>query len=987
MNNLLGLIQKGQSYWIDNLTRAMLHNGELQRRVTEEGCRGVTSNPSIFYKAMTNSHDYDAQISELVQKQTSLKSIYEDLVVTDIQDACDILRSVYDESESHDGFVSLEVSPHLAHLTDASLEEARQLWHNVDRPNLLIKIPGTAEGIPAIEELLYEGINVNVTLLFSVERYQAVANAYIRALERRINSGLPVDRITSVASFFLSRIDTLVDELLSHRMSNEIPVQSPAPQDFLGTVAVANAKLAFAHMQEILGTAQWVKLTHQGAKPQRLLWASTSTKNPRYNDVMYVEPLIGPHTINTMPNQTIAAFADHGTVRETVQKDLANAKVIMDSIAQMGIDFHLVTEQLLNEGIQKFIEPYDNLLQAINAKCNINELRIHTPPLQAMATKLRCETIRMTTEAGSGHPTSCMSCADIIAALFFHEMRWDPSQPKARDVDTFVLSKGHAAPILWAALYQAGAIRENPMTLRKIDSSLEGHPTPNNPWVKVATGSLGQGLAAANGIALANRIDEIDTRVYCLLGDGECAEGSVWEAAQFASLQRLNNLVAIVDVNALGQSGPTPYAHNATIYARRFEAFGWHTIEIDGHDMTEILAAFLQTRTNGPTAILARTEKGKGVSFLEGKEGFHGKALSREQMQQALVELGDGDVHINVTKRHVKSHISPTQKRAKSITVTYPANQAVATRAAFGHALKKLGGVKTDIVVLDGDVKNSTYTDEFAAAYPTRFFESFIAEQNMTGTALGMAVSSKIPVVATFACFLSRAYDFIRMAGHSKPEHLIFCGSHAGVSIGEDGPSQMGLEDIAMFRAMLDCTVLYPCDAVSTERLTEAAVNTHGIVYLRTTRSATPVIYPDTETFGVGGSKVLRSSEQDQFTLVAAGITVHEALAAYEILRRKNIRVRVIDAYSIKPLDERTLQQAADETQAIITVEDHWVDGGLGDAVASHLTSQGKVIKLAVQQEPHSGTQQQLLQLHGISRDAIAQRIEALATQMGLSAA
>ena len=987
MKNLLSLAEKGQSYWIDNLTRTMISSGELQRRVTQEGCRGVTSNPAIFYKAITSSRDYDQQINELVQKKWPLQQIYEELVVTDVRNACDILRVVYDVSQGTDGFVSLEVSPHLAHQTRASLEEARRLWQKVDRPNLLIKIPGTREGIPAIEDLLSEGINANVTLLFSVQRYQEVADAYLRALERRIDNGQPVDQIASVASFFLSRIDTLVDELLDHRISDRSPIPDPNPQDYLGHAAVANAKRAYQQYQQILQDGRWKKLAHQGARPQRLLWASTSTKNPQYSDVMYVEPLIGPDTVNTMPDQTIAAFANHGVVRSTLEEGLAEAQATLDTIAKLGIDFHVVTEQLLNEGIQKFIDPYDQLLDAINTKCGIADIQAQTVPLLNMATKLRRETIRMTTEAGSGHPTSCMSCADIVSALFFHEMRWDPAQPKARDVDTFVLSKGHAAPILWAALSEAGAINEDPMTLRKLDSSLEGHPTPNNPWVKVATGSLGQGLAAANGIALANRLDNIDARVFCLLGDGECAEGSVWEAAQFASVERLNNLIAIVDVNALGQSGPTPYQHNATVYAKRFEAFGWHTIEIDGHHMPAILAALRQADKTGPTAILARTEKGKGVSFLEGKEGFHGKPLTHEQMRKALAELGEGDIQIPVTARHVKNHIPQRAVSKGRIDVTYPADKSVATRAAFGHALKKLGDLNPNIVVLDGDVKNSTHTDEFATAFPERFFESFIAEQNMTGAALGLAVSGKVPVVATFACFLSRAYDFIRMAGHSRPEHMLFCGSHAGVSIGEDGPSQMGLEDIAMFRAVVGSTVLYPCDAVSSECLTEQALSTQGIVYLRTTRPATPVIYPDTETFVVGGSKVLRSSNHDQFTIVAAGITVHEALAAYESLQKKNIAVRVIDAYSVKPLDERTLQQAARETRAIFTVEDHWIDGGLGDAVASHLGSQTAIIRLAVQQEPHSGTQQQLLQMQGISRDAIAHQIEELAKQMGLSAA
>ena len=987
MNNLVKLIEKGQSYWIDNLTRKMITSGELERRIKNEGLRGVTSNPSIFHKAITGSHDYDEQISEVVQKQWPLDKIYEELVTTDVRNACDILRPVYDGTDGADGFVSLEVSPHLAHDAEASVDEARRLWHKVARPNLLIKIPGTTEGIPAIEELLVEGINVNITLLFSVERYQAVAEAYMRALEHRAQTGRPVNHIASVASFFLSRIDTLVDELLGHRIGPRSSLREPNPERLLGNAAVANAKLAYFQFKQNIQSDRWKALQQIGARPQRMLWASTSTKNPRYSDVMYIEPLIGANTINTMPNQTIDAFADHGTVRDTVEEGMDNARKTMDDIGKTGIDFNIVTEQLLNDGIQKFIDPYDALLEAINNKCGICEIQYHIAPLQGMATKLRREVISMTTEAGSGHATSSMSCADIVAALFFHEMRWDPAQPKARDVDTFVLSKGHAVPVLWAALSEAGAISENPMTLRKIDSSLEGHPTPSNPWIKVATGSLGQGLAAANGIAAANKIDNIDARVYCLLGDGECSEGSVWEAAQFASLNRLSNLVAIVDINALGQSGPTPYEHNASIYAKRFEAFGWNTIEIDGHDMPAILSALRQARSNGPTAILAKTEKGKGVSFIEGKEGFHGKALSREQMEQALAELGGGDIHMKVEPRHVSSRVPQREVLRTRISVSYNSGEQVATRTAFGHALKKLGDINPNIVVLDGDVKNSTHTDEFAETYTDRFFESFIAEQNMTGTALGLAVSGKIPFVVTFACFLSRAYDFIRMAGHTRPDHLVFCGSHAGVSIGEDGPSQMGLEDMAMFRAVIGSSVLYPCDAVSAERLTEQAVDTHGIVYIRTTRPTTPVIYQNTDTFTVGGSKVLRSSSDDKFTIVAAGITLHEALAAHDSLQAEGINVRVIDAYSVKPLDIETLSKAARETQAIVTVEDHWIEGGLGEAVASNIGSQALVIRMGVQKEPHSGTQEQLLRIHGISRDAIHHKITELASQMGLSAA
>jgi transketolase len=858
------------------------------------------------------------------------------------------------------------------------VEEAKRLWQAVDRPNLLIKIPGTLEGLPAIEELLSEGINVNITLLFSVQRYEAVAEAYMRAMERRAEAGKPLEGVASVASFFLSRIDTLVDELLSHRIGPESTRQQPNPEHLLGKAAVANAKLAYEVFQNMQQSERWKVLAQKGARPQRLLWASTSTKNPTYSDVMYVEPLIGPHTVNTLTNETIEAFAHHGVAHDTLQEGLDQAHATIEELEKSGIDMQLVTGQLLNEGIQKFIEPYDALLDAINTKCGNCESQFHAAALEQMARKLRREIIRMTTEAGSGHATSSLSCADIMSALFFHEMRWDPATPKARDVDTFVLSKGHAAPVLWAALYEAGAIKENPLTLRKIDSSLEGHPTPTNPWIKVATGSLGQGLAAANGIAAANKMDNIDARVFCLLGDGECSEGSVWESAQFASLNRLSNLVAIVDVNGLGQSGPTPYKHDASVYAKRFEAFGWNTLEIDGHDMPTILNALFQARRGGPTAIVANTLKGKGVSFLEDKEGFHGKALDREQMQRALAELGPAEITMKVEPRHIETQLPEWALQETPIEIHYEPGTSVATREAFGTALKKVGEINPYVVALDGDVKNSTHTDDFANAFPGRFLESFIAEQNMVGTALGMAASGKIPVVATFACFLSRAYDFIRMAGHSRPEHLVFCGSHAGVSIGEDGPSQMGLEDIAMFRAVHGSTVFYPCDAVSAARVTEQAMKIKGIVYIRTTRPKTPVIYENNDMFMAGGSRVLRSSEHDQVTIIAAGITVHEALAAYDSLQAEGIPVRVIDAYSIKPLDVGTLEIAARETQALITVEDHWIDGGLGDAVAANVASHAPLIRLAVHNEPHSATAEQLLQIHGISREAIHNHVLAL---------
>lgn len=981
MNPLLQLAEYGQSYWLDNLTREMITSGDLARRVAEAGLRGVTSNPAIFHKAITGGRDYDARIAEMTLNRMSAPEIYETIVTGDVRAACDILRPVYDDCAGADGFVSLEVSPHLAHHTEASIVEARRLWQAVDRPNLMIKIPGTTAGTAAIEALLYEGINVNVTLLFSVQRYQAVAESYLRALERRLEAGKPVDRIASVASFFLSRIDTLVDQLLRQRITPAAGTQQPDPADLLGEAAVANAVIAYAAFTTDLQGDRWQALQRQGARPQRMLWASTGTKNPQYSDIKYVQPLIGPDTVNTMTLETIEAFANHGTARATLRDAAAQSHAVMETLARLGIDMQLVTEQLLNEGIQKFIDPYESLLDAIRSRRNAGEVQRAAPLLQELARKLRREVIRMTTEAGSGHPTSCMSCADLVAALFFDEMRWDPAAPEARDVDTFVLSKGHAAPVLWAALAEAGAISEDPLTLRRIDSSLEGHPTPANPWVRVATGSLGQGLAAANGIALANRLDAIDARVFCLLGDGECAEGSVWEAAQFAALNRLDGLVAIVDVNGLGQSDPTPYGHDTSVYARRFAAFGWKTLEIDGHDMRAVLGALQDSREAGPTAILARTVKGRGVSFLEGRDGWHGKPLDREQMQQALAELGETAVDFVVRPRRVAHHppAHPAHRAPAPAAGTHA--DAVATRAAFGSALERLGYDNPDVVVLDGDVKNSTHTGDFAMAFPERFFESFIAEQNMAGTALGLAVCGKIPFVATFASFLSRACDFIRMAGHSQPGHLVFCGSHAGVSIGADGPSQMGLEDIAMFRAVLGSTVLYPCDAVSTEHLTRQAADIPGIVYLRTTRPKTPVIYSEGDTFRPGGSQVLRASDHDRFTLVAAGITVHEALAAYNALLNDGITVRVIDAYSIKPLDVATLTRAARETRALVTIEDHWIDGGLGDAVAAGVQAGVPVIRLAIRKEPHSGTREELLQIHGISSAAIRNQVLKLAEE------
>ena len=982
MYPLIELARHGQSFWIDNLTRDMITGGELERWMIERGLRGITSNPKIFHDAIAGSAAYEADIAEAVAAGLETPAIYERLVTTDVRNACDILRPIYEDTKGADGFVSLEVSPHLAHDTDGSVAEAHRLWETVGRPNVMIKIPGTPEGLEAIERLLYDGLNVNITLLFSVERYEAVADAYIRALERRIRDRRPVDRIASVASFFLSRIDVLVDELLSHRLGAHRGSGAPEPRLLLGRAAIASARLAYRRFKDLFESERWQVIARDGAQVQRLLWASTSTKNPDYRDVMYVEPLIGKHTVNTLPIPTAKAFADHGKIApDTIEEGHEEAVGVPISLRRLGIELDQVSVQLENEGVQKFIDPFDALMGSIEAEGRRLRNRQDATPVAEMGRKLRRKVIEMTTAAGSGHPTSCMSAADIVAALFFHEMRWDPNEPEARNVDQFVLSKGHAAPLLWAVLSEAGAIDEDPMTLRQFGSSLEGHPTPNNPWVRVATGSLGQELAAANGVALANRLDGIDARVFCLLGDGECAEGSVWEAAQFAALNRLKNVTAIVDVNALGQSAPTPYRHHTEIYAGRFAAFGWKTLTIDGHDVVAIFDALNEAAEDGPTAIIARTEKGRGVSFLEGRDGWHGKALDKDEAEAALAELGGIEAPTPVIEpRRTGPYARPQRPVTPDMAPDYKRGAEVATRDGYGAALEKLGAALTDIVALDGDVKNSTRAKDFATHFPERFFESYIAEQGMAGAALGLAACGKIPYVATFACFLSRAADFIRMAGHSRVPHLVFCGSHAGVSIGEDGPSQMGLEDIALFRAVLGSTVLYPCDAVSAERLTAGAADTDGIVYIRTTRPKTPVIYDNDETFAVGGSKTLRTSENDAFTIVAAGITVHEALAAHDALGKKGIKVRVIDAYSVKPLDRETLLAAARDTDGIVVVEDHYAEGGLGEAVSAAVDGAGPVHCLAVTSPPRSGPGPELLERHGISRGAIERKVLELAT-------
>lgn len=595
-----------------------------------------------------------------------------------------------------------------------------------------------------------------------------------------------------------------------------------------------------------------------------------------------------------------------------------------------------------------------------------------------MAQQMRRDSLTTTTEAGSGHPSTCMSCAEIMSVLFFDEMKYDPKDPLAQDVDVFVMSKGHAAPILWSALKHAGGIDEDLHNLRKFTSTLEGHATPRNPWIRVATGSLGQGLGAAAGMAWARKADAHPGRVFALLGDGEMAEGSVWEAAAFAAQEGLKNLVAIVDVNAYGQSGPTMYRHNLSTYAQRFESFGWTPVECDGHDVASLRRAFDAIREEDkPSVVIARTLKGKGVPFMEDKDGWHGKPVKKgEELQKALEAIGPVDVKIPVASRRY-GHTRPAAKPF-AVRPSYAKGVEVATREAYGSALLAVGEANPQIVAIDGDTKNSTFSEKLKKSRPAQFIDAYIAEQNMISVALGASTEGKVPFASSFACFLSRAYDQIRMAGHSMAKNLVIVGSHAGVSIGEDGQSQMALEDLAMMRGVVPTTVLYPSDAVSAERLVETAARTEGIVYLRMSRPKTPIIYDNAESFPVGGSKVLRRSPKDVVAVVGAGVTLHEALKAHEILSREQIAVRVIDLYSVKPVDTPTLRTAATETKALITVEDHGAWGGLGDAVASAVSGLAPVEILAVRELPRSGTPSELMAAYGVDAAAIVRAVRKL---------
>jgi transketolase len=599
--------------------------------------------------------------------------------------------------------------------------------------------------------------------------------------------------------------------------------------------------------------------------------------------------------------------------------------------------------------------------------------------LEELAAQLCVDSIRATTAAGSGHPTSSMSAAHLAAVLFAKHLRYDPARPQDPANDRFVLSKGHAAPLLYAALKAIGAIAdEQLLSLRRLDSPLEGHPAPvpGMPWVDVATGSLGQGLAMGLGMALAMRMDGLPGRVWVLMGDSEMAEGSVWEAMANAAHHRVGNLVGIVDVNRLGQRGPTMLGWNTRAYAERARAFGWRAIEVDGHDVEAIDAAYREAAGgDGPALIVARTQKGHGVSFLADAEGWHGKALSPEQAARAIEELGgERDLRVAPPAPPREARAAPAGA-GSPVGVALPAyREPVATRKAFGEALAALAA-RPDLVVLDGEVSNSTHTEDFERVAPERFLEMYIAEQCMVGVAVGLQALGKAPVAATFGAFLTRAYDFVRMAAVGRAD-LRLCGSHAGVSIGEDGPSQMGLEDLAMMRAVHGSTVLYPADGNAAAKLTAAMLDLPGICYLRTTREKTPVLYGPEEAFPVGGSKTLREGSGDRAAIVGAGVTVFEALRAADELAAQGISVRVIDAYSVKPIDGGTLRRALRETGLLVTVEDHWADGGLGDAVLEALAEggelSGRVVKLAVRAMPGSGTPDELRERAGISAGRIA---------------
>ena len=621
----------------------------------------------------------------------------------------------------------------------------------------------------------------------------------------------------------------------------------------------------------------------------------------------------------------------------------------------------------------------------------INQETVGAEQWHALAQQLRVDSIRSSTGAGSGHPTSSMSAAELMAVLLGKYLTYDFDDPENPANDHLIFSKGHASPLLYSMYKAAGAISdEELLSFREFGSRLEGHPTPVIPWVDVATGSLGQGLPISVGVALAGKyLDKLSYRVWVLCGDSEMAEGSMWEAFQHASFYKLDNLIAILDMNRLGQTRETMDGWHGDHYAARARAFGWHTIQIDGHNPEEIDRAYAEAleQEDVPTLVIARTKKGRGVSFLEDKEGLHGKPVKPDEEAKALEELG-GENNLVVEVQKPDSNPGETFTAGLTGELDLPiweVGDSEATRNAYGKALKALGGAREDVVAMDGEVSNSTKSEEFAEAYPQRYFEMFIAEQQMVAAAVGMSVRKRVPFASSFAAFLSRAYDFIRMAAISRA-NLRLCGSHAGTSIGEDGPSQMALEDLAMMRAVHGSTVLHPCDANQTARLVAEMADRKGISFLRTLRPSTPVIYAPDEEFPIGGSKVVRSSDEDQVTVVAAGITVHNAIEACGKLQEEGVGVRLIDAYSIKPIDASTLREAVRATGGrLVVAEDHWPEGGLGEATLSALAEGGteglKFEHLAVGGMPTSGSSEELMEAAGISAEHIARAVRKLVSE------
>lgn len=616
--------------------------------------------------------------------------------------------------------------------------------------------------------------------------------------------------------------------------------------------------------------------------------------------------------------------------------------------------------------------------------CIMEAMKENIDKLKEISRLIRYWILLSTTKAGSGHPTSSLSAVELMVGLMFSEIfKFDLENPKNPNNDHLIFSKGHASPLLYSLYAAAGAIDEQRLrSLRKFTSPLEGHPTPKFPFIEAATGSLGQGLSIGVGMALnAKYLDKMPYKTYVLLGDSEMSEGSIWEAIQIASYYKLNNLIGIVDINRLGQTGETMYGHDLDAYKNRLQAFGWNAIVVRGHDLINIVDAYKKCldQKEKPSMILAKTIKGKGISFLEDRLGWHGKTLSEKEFKKAKKELGDINFDIRGQVKipeNNKPTPLPLSLKVKEKISQSKLGQMISTRKAFGLALARLGTENPKLVTLDAEMKNSTYTEIFESYFPKRFFQMYIAEQNMVSVALGLSIMGKVPFIATFAAFFTRAYDQIRMAQYSNA-NIKFVGSHVGVSIGQDGPSQMGLEDISMFRSIHDSVVLYPSDAVSCEKLVEEAAKHFGIVYIRTTRKDTPVIYAKNQSFPIGGSKVIKKSKNDRVTLIGTGITLHQALIAYKKLKKSNITVRIIDLYSIKPIDKQTLKKAARETQKILVVEDHHPEGGIAEAVRSALYKEKMQIhSLAVRRREMSGKPEELLDYEDIHHEDIVRKVK-----------